>query len=152
QPNIPDKTFNVKDFGATGDGKTIDTPAINNAIEKCAESGGGTVKFPAGNYIAASIHLKSNLRLLLDDDASITGAKVGYDQPEPNEFDKYQDFGHSHFHNAVMWGENIENFAIEGGKLNGGGAIQGDPKNPTTQPDGSHAWGGDKVVAIKVGK
>jgi polygalacturonase len=152
-PTFPDKTYDVKEFGATGDGKTNDTPAINKAINQAISEGGGTIKFPAGKYMAASIHLKSNIQFVLDDNATIEGLKYGYDAPEPNEkWDKYQDFGHSHFHNAVMWGENLENFAMVGGKLNGGGAITGDPKRPTTQPDGSHAWGGDKVISIKVGK
>src|SRR5271170_672511 len=70
-PKFPDKTYNVKDFGATGGGEVNDTPAINAAIEKCNADGGGTVTFPAGKYAAGSIHLKSNVRLLLDENAVI---------------------------------------------------------------------------------
>jgi polygalacturonase len=142
-PTFASKTFNVKDFGAIGDGVANDTPAVNKAIEKCNAEGGGTVTFPSGKYSAASIHLKSNVRLQLDDDAIIFGGPpANFEPPEPNEFDKYQDFGHSHFHDSLMWGENIENFAIIGGKINGGSIGHGDPKN----------GGGDKLVAIKVGK
>src|SRR6185312_1016545 len=68
-PKFSDKTFNVKDFGAIGNGETNDTPAINAAIEKCSVSGGGTVYFPEGKYSSASIHIKSNVRLLLDTNA-----------------------------------------------------------------------------------
>jgi polygalacturonase len=143
-PNFPTREYNVMDYGATAGGVTNDTPAINQAIEKCNADGGGTVKFPAGKYLAASIHLKSNVRLLLDDNAVITGARDGYDAPEPNEFSKYQDFGHGHFHDALMWGENLENFAIVGGKINGGAIGHGDPK-----PGGV---GGDKLIAIRTGK
>src|SRR4051794_36822234 len=50
--------YNVKSFGAKGDGKALDTPAINKAIERAAASGGGTVRFPAGTYLCFSIHLK----------------------------------------------------------------------------------------------
>src|SRR6266446_3173547 len=50
--------FDVKSFGAKGDGKALDTPAINQAIEGAAGAGGGTVFFPAGNYLSVSIHLK----------------------------------------------------------------------------------------------
>ena len=97
-----------------------------------------------GKYLVASVHLKSNLCLKLDDDATIIGDKEGYDAPEPNEkYDKFQDFGHSHFHNAVMWGEDLENFAMMGGKVNGGG---------TTQSDKVPPGGGDKVLAIRTGK
>ena len=54
-----------------------------------------------------------------DCDAVIIGAAEGYDDPEPNPYSKLQDFGHSHFHDAVMWGEGIENFAIVGGAVDG---------------------------------
>lgn len=143
-PGFANRTFNVKDFGTIGDGVANDTPAIDRAIEKCNASGGGTVTFPAGKYSAASIHIKSNVRLLLDKDAVIFGGpKENFEAPEPNpRFDKFQDFGHSHFHDALMWGENIENFAIEGGKVNGGSIGHGDPKN----------GGGDKLISIKVGR
>jgi pectate lyase-like protein len=142
-PRFNAATFNVREFGATADGKTNDTAAINRAIDQCNSAGGGDVVFPAGVYVAASIHLKSNVRFLLDKDAVITGAKEGYDAPEPNEFDKYQDFGHSHFHNALMWGEKIDNFAIVGGRVNGGQIIEHDPKGKRI---------GDKVVSIKSGR
>jgi hypothetical protein len=142
-PKFGDAKFNVRDFGATGDGTTNDTAAINRAIEKCHAAGGGDVMFPAGTYSAASIHLLSNIRFVLAEDAVITGADHGYDAPEPNAFDKYQDFGHSHFHNALMWGENIENFAIIGGRVNGGHIVQGDPRGKDI---------GDKIVSIRVGK
>jgi hypothetical protein len=142
-PKFKDAKFNVRDFGATGNGVTNDTPAINKAIAECNASGGGDVVFPAGTYSAASIRLKSNVRFVLAPDAVITGAASGYDAPEPNPYDKYQDYGHSHFRNALMWGENIENFAIIGGKVNGGHIIQGDPKGRDI---------GDKVISIAVGK
>src|SRR3954470_18557547 len=55
-PKFKDAKFNVKDFGALGDGVTNDTAAIDKAIEKCSTTGGGTVTFPAGKYGAGSIH------------------------------------------------------------------------------------------------
>ena len=111
--------YNVRAFGATGDGKALDTPAINRTIETAAAAGGGTVRFPAGTYRCFSIHLKSNITLYLDHGATILAAdpseKDGqYDSPEPNQWDQYQDFGHSHWHNSLIWGENLENVAILG--------------------------------------
>ena len=53
--------FNVKDFGAKGDGVHIDSPAINAAIDAASEAGGGTVYFPAGTYSSYSIRLKSHI-------------------------------------------------------------------------------------------
>ncbi len=142
-PQFPEAKWSVRDFGAKADGKTNDTVAINAAIEKCSGSGGGSVIFPEGRYAAASIHLRSNVRLLLDDHAVITGAATGYDPPEANAFDAYQDFGHSHFHNALMWGENIENFALVGGRVNGGALVEDERDNPRS---------GDKLIAIKSGR
>src|SRR6185369_1452740 len=63
--------YNIKTFGAKGDGKTIDTPAINKAIDAAAAAGGGTVYFPAGNYLSVSIRLKSHVALYLDHGATI---------------------------------------------------------------------------------
>jgi polygalacturonase len=124
--------FDVRTFGAKGDGQTLDTPAINKAIEAAAAAGGGTVALPAGKYLCFSIRLKSNVGLHLDEGASIIAADTpaggagGYDAAEPNPWDKYQDFGHSHFHNSLIWGEGIENVAITGsGRIWGKGLSRG---------------------------
>jgi polygalacturonase len=58
----------------TGDGTTLDSPAINKAIETPSAAGGGTVHFPAGNYLSYSIRLKSNISLYLDQGATIIAA------------------------------------------------------------------------------
>lgn len=125
--------FNIRDYGAKGDGTTLDTAAINKAIETAASKGGGTVYFPAGTYLSFSIRLKSNITLFLDNGATLFAAdpavhKGKYDMPEPNEFDMYQDFGHSHWQNSLMWGIGIENFAIIGqGKIDGKGLSKRSP-------------------------
>ncbi len=134
--------YNVIDFGATGKGIQNDTPSINKAIEKCAADGGGSVVFPAGIYLAASIHIRSNVQLLLDPQAVLLAAPEGFDPPEANPCDKYQDFGHSHFHDAFLWGEDVENFAIIGGTINGRSLAFGDIK----------PGGADKQISIKTGK
>jgi polygalacturonase len=130
--------YNVKTFGATGDGKTLDTPAINKTIDAAAAAGGGTVYFPAGNYLSVSIHLKSNIALYLDQGATIVAADTSnsarYDPPEPNEWDKYQDFGHSHWHNSLIWGENLTNVSILGpGTIWGKGLVRGGNQSRTQQ-------------------
>src|SRR4051812_29935569 len=66
--------YDVKTFGAKGDGKALDTAAINKTIDAAAAAGGGTVYFPAGNYLSVSIHLKSNIALYLDQGATIVAA------------------------------------------------------------------------------
>ena len=118
--------YNVKKFGATGDGKAADTKAINEAIEAASRAGGGTVLFPAGTYASYSIHLKSNIALYLDAGCVLLAADTTYggkyDPPEDNPSDKFQDFGHSHWQNSLIWGENLENISIMGpGIINGKG-------------------------------
>ena len=115
------RTFDVRAYGAAGDGKALDTDAINKAIDAAAAAGGGTVYFAAGTYASYSIHLKSNVALYLDQGATILAADPppegqpgGYDAPEPNPADPYEDFGHSHWHNSLICGENVENIAILG--------------------------------------
>src|SRR5450756_1494074 len=89
--------FNVRDYGAVGDGKNLDSPAIDKAINAAAEAGGGTVLVPAGIYLSGSIHLQSNIHLLVDAGATILGAPQAmnaYDETEPYTLGGYQDGGH----------------------------------------------------------
>ena len=122
--------FNVRDYGATGDGKSLDSPAIDKAIATCAQSGGGTVLVPAGTYLSGSIHLLSNIHLVIDAGATILGAPQNmnaYDETEPYTLGGYQDGGHCYFHNSLIWGENLTNVFISGnGMINGGGLVRGD--------------------------
>lgn len=130
--------YDVRAFGAKGDGKTLDTPAINKAIATAASKGGGTVRFPAGTYLSVSIHLKSNISLYIDQGATIVAAEtsrdVAYDPPEPNQWDAYQDFGHSHWHNSLIWGENLENISIVGpGTIWGKGLVRSGGQSRTKE-------------------
>src|SRR2546429_673143 len=105
--------FNVRDYGAAGDGVTNDTPAVNAAIVAASATGSGVVRFPAGTYLAGgSIHLLSNVTLQVDTGATVLGNYSGYDAPEPNPNDAYQDFGHSHFHDAMIWGDSLRNIGF----------------------------------------
>jgi polygalacturonase len=126
-------SFNVRAFGASGDGATLDTAPINAAIAAAADAGGGTVLFPAGRYLSFSIRLRSNVALYLDAGSVIiaadpAGAQDQYDPAEPNQWDAYQDFGHSHWHNSLIWGEGLENVAITGpGRIWGRGLTRSGP-------------------------
>jgi polygalacturonase len=145
--------FDVTAFGAKGDGKAIDTPAINKAIEAAAAAGGGTVVFPAGTYLSYSIHLKSHVSLFLADGSTILGADTppnganAYDAAEPNEpWDKYQDYGHSHWHNSLIWGENLKNLSIYGpGLIWGKGLSRGELWGPVAEKPGV----ANKAIALK---
>lgn len=109
---------NIRDFGAKGDGVTIDSDAINTAIQHVASQGGGRVEVPAGRYACYSIHLASHVELHLAEGAVIVAAKPegerGFDLPEDNPHDKYQDFGHSHWQNSLFWGIGLTDVAITG--------------------------------------
>jgi len=133
QPGAPNAAalnsaiFTVREYGAIGDGKTLDTPAINRAIDAAAAAGGGVILFPAGVYLCFSIHLKSNVHLYLEQGTTIlaaespkpgdaTGYNGGtYDAAEPKTaWDAYQDYGHNHWHNSLIWGEDIHDISITG--------------------------------------
>ncbi|MCF7974750.1 MAG: right-handed parallel beta-helix repeat-containing protein [Phycisphaerae bacterium] len=140
--------FNVRYFGARGDGTTVDSPAINKAIEAAAAEGGGTVVFPAGTYLSYSIRLRSHVGLFLDHGCVILAAEPtedqGYDAPEPNPWGdeyRYQDFGHSHWHDSLIWGEHLEDISITGpGLIHGKGLRRWDTRR---------AGDGNKAVALK---
>jgi len=119
--------FDVRKYGAAGDGKTLDTDAVNRAIDAAAAAGGGVVLFPAGTYLCFSIHLKSNVYLNLGAGSAIVaansplpGEQTGYnggvyDAAEPKTaWDAYQDYGHNHWHNSLIWGEDIHDCGIIG--------------------------------------
>ncbi|MES2439953.1 MAG: glycoside hydrolase family 28 protein [Verrucomicrobiota bacterium] len=117
--------YSVRDYGATGDGKTLDSPAINKTIEAAAAAGGGTVLVPAGTYLSGSIRMKSNIHLKIDVGATILGAPQSmnaYDETEEFPGIAYQDGGHTYFRNSLIWGENLTNVFITGlGTIHGGG-------------------------------
>ena len=141
---LPAAIFDVRTYGAKGDGQTQDRDAINKTIEAAAAAGGGTVEFPPGVYLTGSLHLRSNITLHLESGATIEASPdtSTYDAAEVNGADLYQDSGHSHWHNALIWGENLTNVAITGGGLiSGKGLIRGE-RGP----------GGDKAIALKLSR
>ncbi|HEV2276070.1 MAG TPA: glycoside hydrolase family 28 protein [Acidobacteriaceae bacterium] len=155
-PGSADSTFDVKRYGAKGDGSTIDTAAINRAIEAANAAGGGTVRFPAGVYASYSIHLKSNVALYLEAGATILAAEVpeggaasgaSYDPAEPNApWESYQDYGHNHWHNSLIWGEGLHDVAILGpGLIWGKGLSRGGREFPRAETPGM----GNKAIALK---
>jgi polygalacturonase len=119
--------YNVKEGGAKGDGTTMDTKPINKIIEDAAAAGGGTIYFPAGNYLTGSIRLKNNICLFIDQGAVLIAASdsTEFDKPEKSVNDVYQDYGHSHWHNSFIWGEKLHDVSIIGtGMIWGKGLVR----------------------------
>ena len=114
------RPYDVRDFGAVGDGRTMDTKAIQNTIDLCAECGGGTVFFPAGTYLTGTIRLRNHIRLHLDSGALILGSTNVDDYPitvcqYPSRSDRYTV-------RALFWGEGLRDVAITGhGTIDGQG-------------------------------
>jgi polygalacturonase len=149
--------FDVRHFGAKGDGKTLDTEAIDQTIQiAVTNAGGGIVVFPPGVYLSYSIHLQSNVALYLAQGATILaadtpyeGSTSGYDNAEPQgEWEPYQDFGHNHWHNSLIWGEGLHDIGIFGpGLIYGKGLSRG--HNEKTLPDTMAKGVGNKAIALK---
>ena len=157
--------LSVRTYGATGDGKTLDTTPINRAIETAAAGGGGLVRFPPGTYLTFSIHLKSNVHLFIEQGATIlaaespkpgdaTGYNGGvYDPAEPNApWEPYQDYGHNHWHNSLIWGEDLHDVSITGpgliygkGLSFGSNGVRGDYPTYIAEQAGV----GNKAIALK---
>jgi hypothetical protein len=139
--------FSVRDFGAVGDGARLDTAAINNAIEACAKSGGGTVYVPAGTYLTGTVILKSNMTLWLASGATLLGSKNLADYPVPEPWaQRMVNFGYgsvkgSDWYKALVRGEDLENVT-----LLGPGAIDG---NRVTNPHGEESLRGPHGVSIE---
>lgn len=109
----------VRDYGAKGDGKAVDSAAINRAIEAAARAGGGTVIVPPGRYLCFSIRLKDNITLVLSAGSVIVAADPDthgrhYDLPEGAFEEQFTDFGVYHNHTSLIYGDGVSNVAIIG--------------------------------------
>ena len=80
--NIPDKVFNVVDFGAVADGKTLTTQAIQRAIDEASNAGGGKVVFEKGTYLSGSIFVKSNVEFHIAEGVTIKAIQDDSPYPE----------------------------------------------------------------------
>lgn len=120
-PPIRDSRFNVRHFGAKGDGAQADTQSIQAAIDACATAGGGTVLFPAGSYLAGTLFLKSHVTLHLEAGAVLLGSKNLGDYP--STIPETRSYTDNYTERSLIYGENLEKIAIHGrGVIDGQGA------------------------------
>ena len=139
-------TYNIRDFGAKGNGTTLDSPAINKTIQACSANGGGTILVPAGVYLSGTIHLKSNMEFRVEAGATILGSK---------NLDDYQDVVRSQsdrrgpWHAALIVGNEVSNVEISGhGTVDGNNVF-----NPEGEEEmrGPHAIFFNKSAGITIG-
>ncbi len=105
-PSPRHSPLNVRQFGAAGDGQRLDTAAIHAALGRCAESGGGTVWFPPGDYLCGTLRIPSNTTIQLDSGAVLRESLI--DDLEPSQVSP------SHSRPHLLTAEDAENIAVTG--------------------------------------
>lgn len=137
----PAGACNVRDHGAAGDGKALDTAAINTAIETCAAAGGGQVSFPPGRYLTGTIHLRSRVTLRLEAGATLVGSPTlehyrSFSPPAGTPEARFRNT----WHRALILGEELEEVAIVGE-----GTIDG---NKVFDPQGEERMRGPHTILL----
>ena len=120
-------SVSVRDFGAAGDGVALDTVPIQKALDNVADSGGGTVQVPAGNYVTGSLVMKSHTTLHLDLGASLLGSSNRDDYPIVTA--RWEGL-ETNCHRALIWAEQADEIAITGEGVIEGNKVVGPLRNP----------------------
>ena len=128
--------YNVRDYGAKGDGATLDTAAVQAAIDACTRDRGGIVLIPAGDFLVGTVELKSNVTLHL----AASGRLLGSSNPE--HYSAGKGVPPSNGNVVLLYAANAENIAIEGpGTIDGQGAKFYTGRGDNTGPGGNRAAG-----------
>ena len=135
--SIGSRIYNIVDHGAVGDGKTLNTKAIQSAIDSCYANKGGTVLIPAGEFLCGTIELKSNITLHL----VASGKLLGSTRREDYSAGKGIPSGNGNI--VFLYAVNAQNITIKGnGTVDGNGAAFYNGKGDNTGP-GQHGVGGN---------
>jgi polygalacturonase len=127
QPASEPRTFNVRDFGALGDGTNKDTAAFQKALDTCAVSGGGEVLVPAGRYLIGSIQMGNRTILRLQPDSMLTGSPDAADYPL---LDVRWEGRWEPGRRALIYSANVDHTGIIGpGRIEGNPGVAA-PQNP----------------------
>lgn len=122
--NVFAQKLDITSFGAIADGKTVNTKAIQKAIDSCSKSGGGTVFFPKGTFITGALLLKSNINLNFETGSVLKGSA------------NLADYLINGVTNGMLFGEDLINVAITGeGEINGNAVSFFDPTKMHTYID-----------------
>ena len=134
-----EKTFNIRDYGATGDGLKIESTAIQKAIDACTLAGGGTVMIPPGTYLSGTIVLKDNVKLYLEENALLLGVTDinTYENPDPFIEGTGAEVGW-----AFIAAIDVKNVAIEGkGVIDGQGTALVEKQTAENTDPALRGWG-----------
>jgi polygalacturonase len=104
--------FNVRDFGASGDGLRLETSALQSAVEACARAGGGVVYFPAGTYLSGTIYFRSGVTLHLAEGSMLLGSPNLNDYPVT--IPEFRSFTDNYTERSFLYGEKVERIGITG--------------------------------------
>ncbi len=114
-PPASGRVFDVRAFGATGDGVTPDTAALNRAVEACSMAGGGKVLLPPGRYLSGTIHLRSHVHLYLDAGARLIGSpdlSLYHHPARPDSLPAEAKWGN--WYRGLIVGENLVDVTLGG--------------------------------------
>ncbi|HEX7903193.1 MAG TPA: glycosyl hydrolase family 28 protein [Chitinophagaceae bacterium] len=131
------RIYNVRDYGAKGDGKKLDTKAIQSAIDKCFADKGGTVLIPAGDFLSGTVELKSNVTLHIAAGGKLLGS------PKREDYTAGKGVPPGNGNIVFLFAVNVQNVSIEGkGTIDGNGLAFYNGKGDNTGP-GQNGVGGN---------
>src|SRR6185436_19801996 len=131
------RIYNIRDFGAKGDGKTLDTAALQQAIDVCHNDHGGTVLVPAGTFVIGTTEIKSNVTLRIAAQGKLLGVADGKHYHAADEIPLSGDSTLGDGNVGLIFGVNAENVTIEGpGMIDGQGEQFRGPNRGDPSPAG----------------
>src|SRR5882757_5095998 len=144
QPSAPSteplngaRVYNIRDFGAKGDGKALDTAALQTAIDICTHDGGGTVLVPAGTFHIGTLELKSNVTLHIAAGGKLLGSADGKQYHAVDAIPLHGDSTLEDGNWALIFAVDAKNVTVEGpGTIDGQGQQFHSPSRGVPPPSG----------------